>query len=107
MGVIYGSLSLSHLQKALYALYGLVLQQEGEGKVLPSMEAMLALDQATGRVGLRMKSQIDISLPVWHRICKVVDRLALQAKRSSKSIAVQLGQYHRTAALTLPTYSLT
>ena len=74
MGVICGSVSLSRLQKALHALYGLELQHKGEGKVLPSLEAMWTLDQATGKVDLRLKSKIDHSLPVWQRLSRFPDR---------------------------------
>ena len=91
VGVICGSVSLSRIQKALHAVYGLELQKEGEGSVLPSLEAILSLDTVNGSLGLRLKPKVDYTLPPHKQLSRFPDRVALQSQRSAKSIAVQLG----------------
>ena len=91
VGVICGSVSLSRIQKALHAVYGLELQQEGEGSVLPSLEAILSLNAVSGSVGLRLKPKVDYTLPPHKQLSRFPDKDALQSQRSAKSIAVQLG----------------
>ena len=50
--------------------YGsLKLQQEGEGNVLPSLEAVLLINPTDGSIGLQLKAKVDFALPHtrgWH-----------------------------------------
>ena len=57
VGVIKGKVGLKRVQHRLEFLYSLDLQIEGEGLVLPSLEASISLHE--GKVGLRLKVKVD------------------------------------------------
>ena len=84
LDIFVGSVSLRRVQRATHAVYGSELQQEGQGQVLPALEAVLSLVAVTGRVGLQRKSKLNLSLPPCKQLSPFPDRHALQAHRLIK-----------------------
>ena len=91
VGAICGNIGLTRLQRMFEKLYGLELQQESEGLVIPSLEAVLCVLPDTAEVSMRLKTKVDWSVPPHKRFSRFPDPEAVQAKRSTKSIAVTLG----------------
>ena len=91
VGAICGNVGLMRLQRMFERLYGLQLQQESEGLVILSLEAVLYVQPDTAEVSMRLKTKVDWSVPPHKRFSRFPDPEAVQAKRSSKSIAVTLG----------------
>ena len=58
VGLLRGKVGLARVQRWFEHIYGLSLQVEGEGVVLPSLEATLSLHE--GKVGLRLKTKVNL-----------------------------------------------
>ena len=89
MGVLRGKVGLARVQRWFEHIYGLDLQVEGEGVVLPSLEATLSLHE--GKVGLRLKTKVNLLDNSERRIVRFPDRHSVNAKEAVKSIVIGLG----------------
>ena len=89
VGVLRGKIGLARVQRWFEHIYGLDLQVEGEGVVLPSLEATLSLHE--GKVGLRLKTKVNLLDNSERRIVRFPDRHSVNAKEAVKSIVIGLG----------------
>jgi hypothetical protein len=89
VGLLNGRVKLARVRKWFEWIYGVELQIEGEGQVLPSLEAELSL--VGGRVGLRLKRKVDINDLSERRIVRFPDATSVNAKEALRSIVVGLG----------------
>ena len=69
VGVLRGEVGLARVQRWFEHIYELNLQQEGEGVVLPSLEATICLHE--GKVGLKLKTKVDLLDDLEKRILHV------------------------------------
>ena len=65
------------------------MQQEGEGVVLPSLEATVSLHE--GKVGLRLKTKVDLLYNSEKGTVRFPVRHSVNAKEAVKSIVIGLG----------------
>ena len=86
MGVLRGNVGLARVQRWFEHIYGLDLQVEWEGVVLPSLEATLSLHE--GKVGLRLKTKVNLLDNSERRIVRFPDRHSVNAKEAVKSIVI-------------------
>ena len=89
VGVIKGKIGLQRVQRWFEFLYCLDLQIEGEGLVLPSLEASISLHD--GKVGLRLKVKVDLNDVSEKRIVRFPDPHSVNAKEVVKGIVIGLG----------------
>ena len=91
VGALCGEIGLKRIQRVFEKIYDLEFQQEAEGLILPSLEALLSVDPTTGEISIRLKQKVDWSLPPHKRYSSFPDKLAVQAKQSTRSICVSQG----------------
>ena len=84
VGVIRGKIGLTRVQSWFEFLYDLDLQQEGEGLVLPSLEASISLHE--GKVGLRLKVKLNLDDTSDKLIVRFPDPHSVNAKEIVKSL---------------------
>ena len=63
VGAICGNVGVTRLRNMFEKLYGLELQQEYEGLVIPILEAVLSVQLDTVEVFLRLKTKEDWNVP--------------------------------------------
>ena len=91
VGIITGRLGLNRVQRWFEEVYRVDLQQEGEGWVLPSSEAVITIHQGISKVGLRLKKKVNFNDPPEKVVIRYPDVHSVNAKEVIKGLTISLG----------------
>ena len=91
VGLVRDGVQLSRVQAILEKMYSLELQTEGEGVVLPSLEAQIAVDPESRRIAIQLKDKVVWSEPPAKRIVRFPNPQSAVAQTAVASIPTTYG----------------
>ena len=91
VGLVRDGVQLSRIQTVLEKMYCPELQTEGEGLVLPPLEAQITVDPESRQIGIQLKDKVVWSDAPAKRIIRFPDPQSVGAQTAVASIATAYG----------------